>query len=147
MHILREGREVDTDEDEPGAKSGKHALGEASRSALRCYGIKCGADEPRIDLYTSPDLCGCHLVGNDEERRFLAGMYRRICMPEAEFVLSNESMENLTTDLEVSGIRAIMLARAARLHHEHVETNLQEKVSALEKSEADLKTANSELTG
>lgn len=45
-------------------------------------------------------------------------------MPEVEFMLSNESMDDLSTDLEVTGIRAIMLAWAACLHHGHVETKL-----------------------
>ena len=107
---MREGHEVGIDEDEPGAGSGKHALGDASCSGLRCFAVKCGADEPGIDLYTRPHLRGCHLVGSDEEHRFLAGTYRRICMPEAEFMLSNESMDDLMMDLEVAGIRAIMLA-------------------------------------
>ena len=114
---MHEGREVGTDEDEPGAGSGKHALSDASRSGLRCFAVKCGADEPEIDLFTNPDLHGCHLVGSDEERRFLAGMYHQICMPEAEFMQSNELVNDLTMDLEVAGIRAIMLARVARLHH------------------------------
>jgi hypothetical protein len=68
-------------------------------------------------------------------------------MPEAKFMLSNESVDDLTIDLEVSGIRAIMLARAARLHHGYVETKLQEKVSKLERAKADLKVVNKELMG
>lgn len=142
VHILREGREVDTDEDKPGAGSVKHALGEASRGALRCYAIKCGADEAGIDLFMSLDLRGCHLVGNVEERRFMAGTYRRICMPEVEFLLSNKLVDNLTTDVEVAGIRALLLARNVRLCHGHIETELQEKAAALEKSESDLKASN-----
>ena len=50
VHIMREGREVATDEDEPGASMGKHDLGEASCSGLRHFAISCGADEPEIDL-------------------------------------------------------------------------------------------------
>ena len=44
MHIMREGREVGTDEDEPGAGSGKHALGDASRSGLWCFAAKYRVD-------------------------------------------------------------------------------------------------------
>ena len=62
-------------------------------------------------------------------------------------MLSNESVDDLTMDLEVAGIRAIMLARAARLRHGHVETELQEKVSDLERAKPDLKAVNKELTG
>ena len=68
-------------------------------------------------------------------------------MPEAEFMLSNKSVDDLTMDLEVAGIRAIMLARVARLHHGHVETDLPEKVDSLEKAKAELKTMNKELMG
>ena len=104
-----EGREVATDEDEDGGGSGKHALGMASHSGLKHFTIACGADEPEIDLFTSLDLCGCHLIRTEEERRFMASTYRRVCMLEAEFLLSNESMDHLMEDLEVAGIRAIML--------------------------------------
>ena len=68
-------------------------------------------------------------------------------MPEAEFMLSNKSVDDLTMDLEVAGIRAIMLAWVARLRHGHVETDLQEKVASLEKAKAELKTMNKELMG
>lgn len=126
MHIMREWCEVPTDEDEPGAGSGKHALGDANRSGLRHFAVACGADELDIDLFTSLDLRACHLVGTEEECRFLASTYRRICMPKAEFLLSNESVDHLTEDLEVAGIRAIMQARAACQRHGHVEAELQE---------------------
>ena len=75
VHIMREGREVATEEDEPGAGSRKHALGEASRSGLRHFATSCGADEPKIELFTSTGLRDCHLVGTEEECRFMAGMY------------------------------------------------------------------------
>lgn len=140
VHIVREGHEVVTDEDEPGAGSGKHPLGDASHSGLWHFVVKCGADDPKVDIFTSPDLHSCHLVGSEEKRQFLAGTYRRICMPEAEFMLSNEPVDDLTTDLEVAGIRDIMLAQAAHRRHGYVETELQEKVSDLEKSKAELKT-------
>jgi hypothetical protein len=39
-------------------------------------------------------------------------MYRQICMPEVEFLMSRESMDHLTEDVEVAGVRAIMLAQA-----------------------------------
>lgn len=70
---MREGQEEATEDDEPSVGSGKHALGDASCSGLQHYAVKCGADEP--------DLRSCHLTGNEEERRYMAGTYRRICMP------------------------------------------------------------------
>lgn len=88
VHIFHDGDEVVTEDDEPVHGSGKHALGDASRSGLVHYASECGADEPKIDLYTSPDLRECHLIGNDEERRFLGGVFRRTSIPEAEFLLS-----------------------------------------------------------
>lgn len=79
-----------------------------------------GTDEPDVELFTSPDLHGYRLIGNDEEGRFMAGVYRRICMPEVELLLSNESVNHLTEDLEVTGVRAIMLTQATRRCHGHV---------------------------
>ena len=114
VHIMREGREVATDEDEPRAGSRKHALGEASRSGLRHVAASCGTDELEIDLFTSPDLRDCHLVGTAEEHHFMAGTYRRICMPEAEFLMSHGTVYDLTKDVEAAGVRAIMFARDAR---------------------------------
>jgi hypothetical protein len=73
---MREGREVATDEDVLDAGSGKQALGDANRSGLRHFAIQYGIDDPGINIFTSPDLHGCHLVGSEEERRFMAGMYR-----------------------------------------------------------------------
>ena len=110
MHIMQEGHEVATDKDESRAGTSKHALGEASRSGLRHFAISYGANEPEIDLFTSPDLHDCHLIGTEEEHRFLAGTYHRICMPEAEFLMSHELVDHLTEDVEVGGVRAIMLA-------------------------------------
>ena len=126
VHIKREGHEVATDEDEPGAGSGKQALGEASRSGLRHFAISCASDEPEIDLFTSPDLHDCHLIGTEEEHRFLVGTYRWICMPEVEFLMSHESVDHLTEDVQVAGVRAIMLARATRRRHGHIEIELRE---------------------
>jgi hypothetical protein len=91
---------------------------------LRHFAIKYETDDPEIDIFTSPYLHGCHLVGSAVEHRFMTKTYQRISMPEAEFMLSSESMDDLTTNLEVSGIRAIMLAGAASLHHGLVETKL-----------------------
>jgi hypothetical protein len=121
---MHEGHEITTDEDESGASLGKHALDDASRSGLRHFTVKCGTDDPEIDIFTSPDLHRCHLVGNEEERRLMTGTYRWISMLKAEFMLLNEPMDVLTANLEVSGIRAIMLAWAAHLHHGHVEIEL-----------------------
>ena len=121
---MREGREVATDEDEPGASMGKHDLGEASCSGLRHFAISYGANEPEIDLFTSPDLHDCHLIGTEEEHRFLAGTYHRICMPEAEFLMSHELVDHLTEDVEVARVRAIMLARATCRCHGRVGTEL-----------------------
>ena len=106
---MREGCEVATDEDEPRAGTGKHPLGMASCSGLRHFAISCGADEPKIDLFTSLDLHDWHLIGTEEERQFLAGNYRRIWMPEVEFLMSHELVDNLTKDVKVAGVRAIML--------------------------------------
>jgi hypothetical protein len=142
VHIIHEGHKVATNEDEPDTGSGKHALGDASHSGLRHFAIKYRTDDPEIDIFMSPDHRGCHLVGSEEEHRFMVGMYRQISMPEAEFMLSNESMDDLTIDLVVSGIRAIMLVGAASLHHGLVETELHEKVSNLERAKADLNATN-----
>ena len=147
VHIMREGREVATEEDEPGAGSRKHALGEASRSGLKHFTVSCGVDEPKIDLFTIPDLCDCHLIGTEEEHRFLAGTYRWICMPEVEFLMSYESVDHLTEDVKVAGDRAIILAQAARRRHGHVETELKERVASSEKEKADLRARNKELSG
>jgi hypothetical protein len=54
----------------------------------------------------------------------MGGIYRRICMPEMEFLLANESVDHLTEHLEVTRVRAIMLARAMHQHHGHIETEL-----------------------
>lgn len=104
-----EGHEVATDDDEGGGGFGKHALGKASHSGLRYFTVACGADEPDIDLFTSPDLCECQ-IRIEGECWFMGGVYRRICMPKAEFLLSNESIDHLMEDLEVTSVRAIMLA-------------------------------------
>ena len=124
MHIMREGCEVATDDDEDGGGSGKHALGMASHSGLKHFTIACGADEPEIDLFTSLDLCGCHLIRTEEERRFMASTYRRICMPEVEFLLSTKTVDHLIEGLEVASVRAIMLTRATRRCHGHIKTEL-----------------------
>lgn len=76
VHIMWEGCEVATNEDEPDAGSRKHALGNASRSGMWHFAIKCRADESEIDILTSSDLCECHLVRSEEEHCFMAGMYR-----------------------------------------------------------------------
>lgn len=65
-----EGHDVPTDKDEDEDFVGKRALGDASHDSLRHFAIAYGANEPDIELLTSPDLRGCHLVGTDEERRF-----------------------------------------------------------------------------
>lgn len=145
VHIMREGREVPTNEDEDEGFSGKRALSDAGRGSLRHFAIACGADEPDIELFTSLDLRGCRLVGTDEERHFMVGVYRRICMPEAELLLSNESVDHLTEDLEATSVRAIMLARAARRRRGHVETELLERIEKLEKSKEGLVGANKVL--
>ena len=76
------GREVATDEDEPGTGTGKHALGKASHSGLRHFAISCGADKPEIDLFTHPDLQDCHLIGPRRSVGFLARTYHRISLPK-----------------------------------------------------------------
>jgi hypothetical protein len=37
-------------------------------------------------------------------------------------------MDDLTKDAEVSAVKAIVLARAVRLRHGHIETELREKL-------------------
>ena len=61
--------------------------------------------------------------------------------------MSHESVDHLTEDVEVAGVRAIMLARAARRPHGHVETELKERVASLEKEKVDLKARSKELSG
>lgn len=132
-----------TEGDEPERGAGKHAFGDASHSGLVHYASECGTDEPKIDLYTSPDLHECNLLGTDEERRFLGGVFQRISIPEAEyFFLSRQYVDILTRDVEVASIKALLLARGARLCHGHIE----EKLAASEKREEDLKVANDALT-
>lgn len=58
IHILHEGCEIATDDDEARGNSRKHVLGDASHSGLRYFSIACGTDEPNIDLFTSPNLRG-----------------------------------------------------------------------------------------
>lgn len=146
VHIFHDGEEVATEDDEPGRGSGKHALGDASRSGLVHFALECGVDEPEIDLYTSPDLRECHLIGNDEERRFLGGVFHRTSVPEAEFLLSRQPMDDLTRDTEVAGIKALLLDRGARLRHGHVEAELKEKLVSSSKCEKELKAKNVTLS-
>ena len=47
----------------------------------------------------------------------------------------------------MAGVRAIMLARAARQRCGHIETELREQVTSLEKEKADMKAENKELSG
>lgn len=56
--------------------------------------------ESDIDLFTSPNLLECHLFGNEEERRFLGGVFRRISIPEVEFAISCQHMDDTTRDIE-----------------------------------------------
>jgi len=140
-----EGHDVPADEDDDEGFVGKRPLGDADRNSLRHFAIACGSDDLDIELFTSLDLHGCRLVGTEEERRFMAGVYHQICMPEVELILSNESVDHLTEDLEVTSVRAIMLTQAARWRHGHVETELLERVEMLERSKEGLSTANKEL--
>lgn len=126
IHILSEGFEITIDDDKAGGNSRKHVHGDASHSGLRHFAIACYADEPDIDLFTSPNLHKCHLVGKEEECQFMVGVYRHICMSEVEFLLGNESVDHLTEDLEVTGVWVIMLAQATHRHHGHIGTELQE---------------------
>lgn len=146
VHIFENGDEVATEDDEPGRGSGKHELGDANRSGLVHYALECGTDDPEIDLYTSPDLRSCHLVGNNEERRFLGGVFRRTSIPEAEFMLSHQRMDDLTRDIEDAGVRALLLARGARIRHGHAMTELKERLASAEEQEKGLKAANDTLS-
>jgi hypothetical protein len=69
----------------------------------------CGSDDPDIELFTSSDLRGCCLVGTEEALHFMVGVYHQICMPKVDLMLSNELVDHLTKDLEVIGMRVIML--------------------------------------
>lgn len=146
IHILHEGEEVTMEDDELRRDAGKHALGDASHGRLVHYVASCGTDEPEIDLYMSPNLRGCNLNGIDEERHFLGGTFRQISILGAEYALLKLSVDDLMRDVEVAGIKALLLARGARLRHGFIETELQEKLAASEKREADLKSANKELS-
>ena len=63
IHIMREGREVPTDEDEDEVFVGKRALGDAGHGSLRHFAIACGANEPDIERLTSPSLHGAAWLG------------------------------------------------------------------------------------
>jgi hypothetical protein len=75
VHIMREGEKLATEDDEPDLGVRKHAFGDASRSGLRHYAMKCGTNELEIDVYTSPDFRGCNLARTEEERHFLVGTF------------------------------------------------------------------------
>ena len=77
----------------------------------------------------------------------MAGTYRRICMLDAEFLMSHETVDDLTEDVEAAGVRAIMLARAAHRRHGYVETKFKEQLASLEKEKVDLKARSKELSG
>ena len=68
-------------------------------------------------------------------------------MPEVEFWMSHETVDDLTEDVEVASVRAIMLARAMRRRHGYVGTKLKEQLVSLEKEKVDLKARNRELSG
>lgn len=119
-----------TEDDELGRGSGKLGLGDASHSGLVHYAMECGTDEPEIDLYTSSDLRECHLVGNDEERRFLGGVFRRTSILEAKFLLAHQHMDDITRDIEVNLICALLLAHEARICHGHAVTEFKEKLAS-----------------
>lgn len=145
VHIMHEGHNVPADEDEDKGFVGKRMLGDAGCSSLRHFASAYGTDELNIELFTSLDLHSYRLVGTDEERQFKAGVYPRICMPKTELLLCNELVDHFTEDLEVTDVRDIMLVRATRRCHGHVETRLLEWVEKLEKCKEGLVTANKEL--
>jgi len=68
-------------------------------------------------------------------------------MPGAEFLMSHETVDDLTEDVEVAGVRTFMLAWAARRCHGYVKTELKEQLASLEKEKVDLKARNQELFG
>lgn len=137
VHIMRGGHEIDTEEDEEGLV-GKRALGDASHGSLAHFGSMLRADEVDVKFCTSPDLRVCHLVENEEKRWFRGCVYHRIYMTEAELMLSNEIVDHLTKDLEVSTIRSIMLAHTTRRRHGYSETDLREHIVELEKSKKEV---------
>ena len=76
--IMREGHDVPTDEDENESFARKRPLGVASHGSLGYFANTYGANEPDIELFISPNLRGCRLVGTDEERWFMASVYHQI---------------------------------------------------------------------
>lgn len=130
VHIFEEGKDVATDEDSPGRFGSKHLFGRASHGALVRLAGEVGADEPEVDLFTSPDLLDCHLFGNDEERRFLGGVFGRIGIPEAEFAISRNDLDETTRDIEVNAVRSLPLAGGARIRHSRVVAENEEKLSS-----------------
>lgn len=133
VHIIEGGEDVAIDDDDPAHGQGKHTFGCTGRSGLVRLAAQCGTDKPKIDLFTSPDLMECHLFGNEEERRFLGGVFRRISIPKAEYAISRQRMDETTKDIEVNAIRSLLLARGARIRHGNAMAEYKERLgSALE---------------
>jgi hypothetical protein len=76
-----------------------------------------GADDTQTELYTGSDLRSCRFESNEEDRRFLGGVFRRTCLPEAE----------------VSAIRSLLLARALKRRGGNNETELRDRLEARRK--------------
>jgi predicted RNase H-like nuclease (RuvC/YqgF family) len=55
-------------------------------------------------------------------------------------------VDHLPEDVKMAGVRTIMLARATHRCHGHIETELKERVTSLEKEKAYLKARNKELS-
>lgn len=143
VHILKDGQEVGSDAKDPAKVVGKRAFGDASRATLH-LSSKLGADDAQTEFFTSPDLRSCHLLGNADEGRFMGGVFRRVCIPEAEMLLSQQPVLELAEDLEVSAARSMLLARALKWHSGYFEMDLHEKIEKLEGAVDLEKSARSE---
>lgn len=143
-HVWHEGCEVKVDE-VADRVAGKCPFGDSSCSSLPYFANKLGVDDVETELFTSPDLCGCHLQGSEEERRFLAGVFGRVCVPEAELFLSEQPMDDITDDLEVAAVKVMLLARSARQRSGYNETSLQERIKKLEADATARKVAAADL--
>jgi hypothetical protein len=79
---------------------GKTPYGEACREALGHMSVLLGVNDAQTELYTGSDLRSCRFESNEEEQRFLGGVFRRTCLPEAEVALARQNLDDLADDAE-----------------------------------------------